>query len=90
MTPLDWSCQDGGFGSTRDGVRTADRQLEGENLRIGWAEHQASADPNSNIFGFSLTSPLYWRRVLAACVYASLLQPVGPDHTRWTQTRDGF
>ena len=90
MIPLDWSRRHGGFGSAQDGVRAADRQLEGENPRVGWAEHQASADQKGNLFGFSLTSPLYWRRVSAACVYASLLQPVGPDRTRWTQTHDGI
>ena len=49
VIPLDWSRRDKGFGSARNGVRAADRELDGENPRVGWAVHQASVDANRDI-----------------------------------------
>ena len=74
------------FENTRDGLCTADRQLEDGNLRVSWAEHQTSAGPKRDISCLFSVCSIYWRRVSAARVYGSLIRPVGPNRTGWTQT----
>ena len=44
--PIDSFRRDGGVSDTQDGFRSADRQIEHENARVGWAEHQTSAGQN--------------------------------------------
>ena len=77
--PIDRSHRDGGFGGTRDGLHAANRQLEHEDARVGWAEHQASAGQKCDISCLFSVGFIYGRRVSAARVYASLIRPVGPN-----------
>ena len=90
VIPLDWSRRDKGFGSARDGVRAANRPLEGENPRVGWAENQASADTNRGISCLHSVCSNDWRRGLAARAYVSLIRPTGPNRTGWIQISDAI
>ena len=72
----------------RDSVRAADRHLEHENARVDWAEHQASEGEKRDIVCLFSVDSIYWRRVLTARVYGSLIRPVGTNRTGWTQISD--
>ena len=81
---MDRSRQHGGIGSTRNGLSAADRRIDGENPRVDWAEHQTSSDPKRDISCLFSPCSSYWHRAMAACIYDSLIRPVGPNRTEWT------
>ena len=87
---IERSCQDRSFGGTQDSLRAADRQLEHENARVGWAEHQASASPKHDISCLFYVGFIYWLCNLATRVYGSLIRPVGPNLCGWTQISDAI
>ena len=69
-------------------LSAADRRIDRENPRVAWAEHQTTSDPKRDISCFFSSCFIYWNRVMPACVYDSLIPPVGPNRTEWTWTSD--